>query len=129
MFEVDIKAAEKVRQALAFPLPETQYDCGAEGFFDPWGIFPCFYGNYSGEFDQMAITTLERLRDRVFEPEDLAAQMFREYLCVHHLCDYGSSPRVCFPTSQFEPLLPDLIKKWRAYSAIHWGQDVMDKTA
>jgi len=119
-----ISASKKVKEALALPLPELEIDCGCEGFFDPWEIFPCFYGSYSGEFDAMAIKVLTRLRDGVFEREDLACEMFREYLCVMGLCDYGTSPRVCFPTMEFRPLLPDLIDKWRAYSLVRWGEDV-----
>lgn len=118
-------AAEKVKQALALPLPATEDECGCDGVFDPWDIFPSFYGSYSSEFDRMAITTLRNIRDGILDHDDLARQMFREYLCHLNLCDYGTSPRGCFPTVEFRPLLPELIEKWHAYSKIQWDGDVM----
>jgi len=54
---------------------------------------------------------------------DLSADMFREILCVAEPCNYGTSPRVCFPSSDFKPLLPKLIAKWKAYAVINWGED------
>jgi hypothetical protein len=122
--EAERDAADKVRAALALPVPESADDCGTEGFFDPWEIFPCFYGSYSGAFDQLALEVLRRVRDRRFGPEELSHEMFREYLCRHNLCDYGTSPKGCFPTLAFDPLLPELIEKWAAYSLVFWGEDV-----
>lgn len=123
---LDQEAANKVRAALAMPLPAIENDCADVEYFDPWEIFPCFYGSYSGEFDQMAITTLRNIRDGIFDGTDLARQMFREYLCRVNLCTYGTSPRGCFPTEDFRPLLQDLIDKWHAYSKVRWDCDVME---
>jgi hypothetical protein len=55
------------------------------------------------------------------EPEGLAHEMFREMLCTAELCDYGTSPRVCFANEPFKALLPQLIEKWEAYSAAQWA--------
>lgn len=119
--KMDRLAVEKLQKHLAMPVATDPLDNGCEGFFDPWEIFPAFYGSYNGEFDELAIRVLTEIRDRVF-CHDLAGEMFREYLCVNNLCDYGSSPRGCFPTMRFAPLLPELIEKWKAYSAMQWSE-------
>lgn len=92
--------------------------------FDPWEAFPCVYGSYSSEFDDMAIRVLENLmhqRSGRDGGEALAHEMFREMLCVADLCDYGTSPRVCFPTAQFAEILPPLLEKWREHARVVWG--------
>ena len=33
----------------------------------------------------------------------------------------GASPRGCFPTTEFEELLPEWITMWKAFSELHWG--------
>lgn len=90
--------------------------------FDPWDLFPCLYGTYSREFDDLAIAILSNLKDNTYNRADLAAEMFREILCTTGLCDYGTSPRACFPTTAFEERLPRLIERWREFSQISWSQ-------
>lgn len=115
-------AAAKVLAALSLPIaPERDY-CGAEGYFDPWELFPSLYGSYSSAFDDMAIKVLENLRDGEFDGEGLAHEMFREILCTSTFCDYGTSPRVCFPNRDFHKMLPRLIEKWREYCKVWWGE-------
>lgn len=138
--EVQKKAAEKVAAVMARPMPlagqqliaayergEDPVEFGDCDAFDPWDIFPSLYGTYSSEFDDLAI---EVLTDLMIEPgnprygrgrNDLAAQMFQEMLCTAELCEYGSSPRGCWATTEFKPLLPELIEKWEAFSRVHWG--------
>ncbi len=118
------EAQQRVVQALALPLPENEHDFG-EGVFDPWELFPCLYGTYSGEYDQCAIQVLQELHSGEKLRDDLASEMFREILCTSHHCNYGSSPRVCFPTLPFKETLPLLIEKWKAWSLICWGADVL----
>jgi hypothetical protein len=101
------------------PIPEDGMYSDGE-CFDPWDLFPCLYGSYSSAFDDLAIEVLSDIRDRTFNRTDLAAEMFREMLCTMGLCDYGTSPRVCFASATFKPKLPQLIERWREYSAIHW---------
>ena len=115
------EAAEKVAALLDLPIDE--FAMGGEGTFDPWELFPCLYGSYSSDFDECAIAVLTELIDGNKQREDLGAEMFREMLCTAALCDYGSSPRVCFPTEDFRPLLPRLIEKWREFSALQWDAD------
>ncbi|WP_367347574.1 hypothetical protein [Sphingobium yanoikuyae] len=118
----EIEAARKVGLALDLPLA-----VGAAGEFDPWEIFPVFYGSYNAAFDKMAIGVLIAIRDQSdVTRQTLAEEMFREFLCRSALCEYGSSPRSCFPTEHFLPLLQDLIDKWHAYSKVRWDCDVME---
>lgn len=89
--------------------------------FNPWDLFPCLYGSYSSAFDSMAIEVLSNIRDGKFEDDDLACEMFREMLCCASFCDYGTSPRVCFASGGFRPLLPKLIERWKEYAALKWA--------
>lgn len=92
-------------------------------YFDPWDIFPV-YGNYSSEFDEMALEVLENLLDGNRKDETLAHEIFREILCKMDLCDYGTSPRVCFPNTEFKELLPEFITKWKSYYELNWGHSL-----
>ena len=115
------------REAAAFletllakpPIPEDEAYSDGE-CFDPWDLFPALYGSYSKAFDDMAVEVLSDIRDGTFKRTDLASEMFRGMLCTRGLCDYGTSPRVCFAATTFKPKLPLLIERWREYSAIQW---------
>lgn len=119
--KVENEAAATVAALIALPLPESNDMLGIEGEFNPWDLFPAIYGSYSSDFDKCALDVLCDLRDGAHNRADLAGDIIREMLCVAHLCDYGTSPRVCFPTSQFKKLLPGLIEKWREYAVISWS--------
>lgn len=118
------EALAELKRQLELPIrPESEPH--TSGFFDPWEIFPCFYGSYNSDFDDMAILVLENIRHNRFgdrHGEGLAHEMFREVLCTADLCDYGTSPRGCFPNwdTDFNDLLPALIAKWRAYAGREW---------
>jgi hypothetical protein len=43
-------------------------------------------------------------------------------LCNAGLCNYGTSPRACFPDTGFAELLPEFIAKWKDYSKFMWTQ-------
>lgn len=126
--EKQSEAADKVRVELAKLTPEHEHDIG-DGYFDPWELFPCLYGGYASDFDDMALVVLRNLElarqgrwdEQDWASEGLAHQMFREMLCTAELCEYGTSPRVCFVNGPFGELLPELIEKWEAYSRIRWG--------
>jgi hypothetical protein len=90
--------------------------------FAPWDLLPCVYGTYSRAFDDLALAVLSNLHDGTYNRADLAAEMFREMLCTTGLCDYGTSPRVCFASTEFKERLPRLIERWREYSQIHWSE-------
>lgn len=116
------EAAEKVAALMTKPLPETQPDIWDSSYFDPWDLFP-LYGSYSDDFDSLAIEVLEEIFSRDKKRTDLAAEIFRELLCKMDLCDYGTSPRYCFPTSEFKAMLPAFIEKWKAYAALRQSDD------
>lgn len=94
--------------------------------FNPWMPLKGFlYGSYSQEFDLVAITVLQNMRDRNYDGEEaIAHEMFREILCVADLCGYGTSPRVCFPVNGFEDILHELIEKWIHFSFLSWGNKI-----
>lgn len=128
VFQSDVDAAEKVRKALDLPLAQDVDNLGCVEYFDPWDIFPAFYGSYSGAFDELALDVLKCIRDRRnWTDQSLAHEMFREYLCRVSLCEYGTSPRCCFPTLEFKPLLPQLIEKWFAFARLQWGEEWADE--
>ena len=114
-------AAMMVTSWLAKPIQESQFVC-KDSDFDPWGDLG-MYGAYSSEFDDLAIAVLEDLQNNTHQCRGLAAEMFREILCFKWLCDYGTSPRTCFPTPEFRPMLPELIEKWKASRAASWGDE------
>lgn len=116
------EASERVAALVALPVPADNFELGAEGYFDPWPMFN-LYGSYSGDFDECAIDILDELQSGDKKRHDLGAEMFRELLCNLDLCEYGTSPRVCFPTREFRELLPTLVEKWKAYSAVQWNSD------
>ena len=115
-------AADTVRAILALPNPEGDLWSNGE-VFDPWTLFSALYGSYNGEFDELAIEVLTDLRDGTYRRCDLASEMFREMLCTSNLCSYGTSPRCCFPTGDFEQVLPELIVRWGEFARNQWGDD------
>lgn len=114
------QAAEKVAALLKLPVDVDNMLSVGE-YFDPWDLF-LLYGTYSSDFDECAIEVLEELRAGRKVRDDLGAEMFREMLCNLELCDYGTSPRHCWPTGDFKPLLPEFIDKWKAFSATIWKE-------
>ncbi len=116
------EAGERLAALLALKMPQEEFDIGCEGYFDPWEMFP-LYGTYSSDFDECAIGVLEEIQSGNKIRHDLAAEMFREMLCNLDLCSYGTSPRVCFPTSEFRALLPAYIEQWKAHAKIIWSED------
>jgi len=123
IYKVQREAGERLAAEMAKPMPRDEHECGSLDAFDPWELFPIF-GNYDGAFDKCAIEVLKEILSIERERTDLGADMFREMLCKMHLCDYGTSPRVCFPTAEFKALVPRLIEMWKEYSLIYWGTDV-----
>lgn len=120
--KVDREAVEALTAVLAKPMAEDREMMSLDTF-DPWELFPSLYGSYSSDFDECAIEVLEALHGGQFDGRrDLAAEMLREMFCTAHLCDYGSSPRACFPSTRFAPFIPELIEKWKAYYQLQWGE-------
>lgn len=125
------EAVAKIRAELAKPVADAP-ELVCDDTFDPWELFPAIYGSYSADFDWTMLDVLRALRlaaegdwDSAMamqREETLAHHIFREMLCTADLCDYGTSPRVCFATEPFKAALPELISKWEAYSLMQWGK-------
>lgn len=118
--KVERAAAEKVAAALALREPEYVEELGDVETFDPWELLPV-YGSYDSDFGACVLDVLRELQTGSKARSDLAAEMVREMLCWANLCTYGTSPRVCFPTSNFRPLLPELIAKWERFHRLSWS--------
>lgn len=123
--EYERAAAKRIEDMLARPaVPPAGEGVAAGEHFYPWELFPSVYGVYDSAFDDLAIAVLESIRDKTrMRRDDLASDVFREMLCVAGLCDYGTSPRYCFPTSSFAPMLHSLIERWREYRALRWRHE------
>lgn len=118
---IDQNASKKVVAELAKPDATTELEIGLEELFNPWVLFPALYGSYASEFDDCALDVLREIKIGKKSRDDIGAEMFREMLCTSHLCEYGASPRTCFATTEFELLLPELIRRWETYRKILWG--------
>ena len=118
-------AIDELKAQLAKPISDREDGMASVEEFDPWEIFPSLYGSYSSEFDDMAILVLGNIINKRWgEGEGLAHEIFREMLCTAGLCDYGTSPRGCFPNYSIkgiEEMLTALLEKWRAYRIANWG--------
>ena len=119
--QIERGAAAKVREILSRPDPDHR-DLRSCDDFNPWDIFPVLYGSYDSAFDRCALEVLYDLRDGERRRDDLGADMLREMLCTASLCDYGTSPRWCWPTADFKSLLPKLIERWQAYYRAEWEE-------
>lgn len=96
-----------------------------EDVFEPWeAVFPMLYGTYDSAFSDCVLALLENLLINNWNNDDLATNIMRELLCTQGLCDYGSSPRTCFPTPEFKAILPELIWRWRRFDALLWQRAI-----
>lgn len=122
----ELEAAERIRKEVAKPLPEDSESCGAGDRFDPWAVFDGIVGAYDGAIDQMAIATLEAVRDqKTFDllkgESGLFVQFFLHILAGHDYVEYGTSPRgAWFTHGAVDALADEWISKWRAWYEINW---------
>lgn len=118
------ECAARLRAALDKPLPKAWDDDGDE-VFCPWvDILDGIIAPYNSEIDRVAIEVLEAIGGRTnFDlldgPDGLAAEIIMHMLSVW-LCDYGSSPRGCFPLIRDRSMWVELIDKWKAYAEVRW---------
>tara|TARA_R100001086_G_scaffold200735_1_gene116953 strand:- start:1890 stop:2582 length:693 start_codon:yes stop_codon:yes gene_type:complete len=117
----DVDALVRLREMMLLPDPEDENSIGVEGTFDPWALFPNVYGSYDAAFDVCAVEVLTDILEGQRRRDDLASDIFREMLCSMGLCEYGTSPRVCFPAPEFRQVLPTLIERWKRYYLTNWG--------
>lgn len=121
-------AIERVKVSLTKPDISSKSDTGMVGFFfEPWeALFPHLYGGYSADFGVVAIESLEEVMNCVHSPhvDSLPHKMFKEMLCVQELCEYGSSPRVCFAETEFKEIIEEVISRFKHYEKIYWINNV-----
>ena len=115
---------ERLKSALAKPIPEDAYSIG-DNVFDPWSdIIQGIHGSYSSESDDLMIEAMEAVRDRstfVFIDQRGFAGEFALYvLSGHGLLEYGTSPRGGWPDHEITDLWDTLIAKWKEYRAVVW---------
>lgn len=117
---------ERLRGALAKPLPDDAYSIHSE-VFDPWeDVVQGIHGSYCGKSDDMMIQALEAIRDRqtfeFIDREGFAAEFILYVLSGHRLTEYGTSPRGAWPDPEVADLWQPLIDKWRGYRSVVRGE-------
>lgn len=112
-------------------MDENRYlDYLDSGGFDPWEkLGRC--GGYNSAVDQQALDVLRCIRrPNTMFCNDIAerlgmtpehVELFQYLFCSADWCEYGSSPRGCFPMDDaaFEKLIGD----WEAYYRAAWGEE------
>lgn len=117
-------AIERVKTSLTKPDISSKSDAGiVDEYFEPWeALFPHIYGGYSADFGIIAIESLEEVMNCSHLPhvDSLPHKMFKEMLCVQELCEYGTSPRTCFPETEFKEVIVEIIQRFKHYEEIYW---------
>jgi len=109
-------------------------------FWDPWIAMGVQCGGYSAGVDLDAIEVLRAIRDGVAAGRsggeygnfvtDIAertglsrthVELYQYMFCSVNWCDYGTSPRGCFPEYGFD--FDGLIEAWCKYYVRRWGQE------
>ena len=119
------EALDRVKKWLQLPDANKAGELASYGeFFDPYeALFPHLFGSYSADFDTAAIESLHEIYYVEHSPhyDSLPHKMFKEMLCKQDLCDYGTSPRGCFATPEFQEILPQIISRFKHYNKVQWG--------
>ncbi|MDI6025229.1 hypothetical protein QBK99_03260 [Corticibacterium sp. UT-5YL-CI-8] len=128
MIPSDARAAARLAALLDKPLPATQEDVGCEEFFSPWDAFDRIMSPYNGEIDQVAVWTLEAIRDGenfdlLNSKNGLFVEFFLHIMAGHAYVDYGTSPRGAFFTyGGTKELADQWISKWKEWYAVNWDE-------
>ena len=97
-------------------------------FWDPWNALGVDCASYSGQVDQDAINVLRGIRDKLYN-SDIAkrysmapshVELLQSIFCSADWCDYGTSPRGCFPTDREG--FPALIAGWEGFYLRFWNE-------
>lgn len=121
----------------SFITPNSEDDNGP--LWDPWEAIHIPSGGYSGQVDIDAIKILRAIRDGVLSGRsggeygnystkiakstglsDHHVELWQYIFCSAGWCDYGTSPRGCFPDLEID--FDGLIAAWESYYERHWGQ-------
>lgn len=119
---------------------EPNSEDGDGPYWDPWEVIAIPAGGYSSSVDLDAIYVLRAIRDGVASGKsggdyknyvtDISkrtgmseshVELWQYIFCSANWCDYGTSPRGCFPADglQFDAL----ITAWEAYYLRRWKED------
>jgi hypothetical protein len=99
-------------------------------YWDPWIALDIHCASYSGAVDQDALNVLRLIGGPEFiyctgiaERLGLSAshvELLQSIFCSADWCDYGTSPRGCFPTDRDG--FPALIAAFEVYYERQWGE-------
>lgn len=112
-------------------------DCPA--CWNPWDAMGIALGGYNSEVDDNALAVLRAIRDGVkrgreggkygnFVTEivkvtglnETHVELWQYIFCSAGWCDYGTSPRGCFPDHGID--FDELIVKWERYYQFRWNE-------
>ena len=121
------------------PLAPNAEDENGE-YWDPWDALGVRCGGYSSAIDDDALAVLKAIRDGAASRHsggeftnyttDIAAktgmsathvELWQYLFCSADWCDYGTSPRGCFPNYDID--FDALIAAWEAYYERRWKRD------
>ena len=101
-------------------------------YWDPWEALGLRCLSYNSEIDQNAIDVLRGIGDKLYN-SDIAArtglpaqyvELLQSIFCGSDWCEYGTSPRGCFPMADD---FPALIAAWEAFYERRWGEPPAQK--
>lgn len=119
---------------------EPNSEDGDGPYWDPWEVIAIPAGGYNSSVDLDAIYVLRAIRDGVASGKsgddyknyvtDISkrigmseshVELWQYIFCSADWCDYGTSPRGCFPAHglQFDAL----ITAWEAYYVRRWKEE------
>jgi hypothetical protein len=98
-------------------------------YWDPWEALGVRCASYNSEIDLNAIAVLRGIADGLYN-SDIAertgltpahVELFQALFCGADWCEYGTSPRGCFPLYRDD--FPRLIEAWENYYRRHWDEE------
>lgn len=99
-------------------------------YWNPWVALGIGCGGYRGDGDQNALAVLRGINVHLYstdiaERTGLASshvELLQEIFCSANWCEYGTSPRGCWPIDREG--FPLLIEAWEQYYERHWSEPV-----
>lgn len=97
-------------------------------YWDPWEAIEIHCGGYNSEVDADAIAVLKAIRNGGYVSHiaketglsEAHVELWQYIFCSADWCDYGTSPRGCFPMPGID--FPALIAAWETYYERSWGE-------
>lgn len=101
----------------------------ATGGYDPWERLGIGCATYNSTVDEQALAVLKGIRDGLFNT-DIAkhtgmsrehVELFQYIFCSADWCEYGTSPRGCFPMDYDE--FGKIVENFEKHIEVEWGGD------